>query len=369
MKNTVLSRIKKTIVALVLSFGAVLTSFIPALNINASALKIPKLSNEKYIQMYAASDGTIPVYTNSSMRTRGSSATKYGWAKNYNAYIDGRNDLIYVYELCGAYAYVKYPAGNTYRYGYINPYYLSDFSESVACYFYAKASVKTYTKSNRWNQFGCIDSGDRVFIIASQNGGYQTIYPVGNNYKIGWISAYDYSRIKGSTQTYSSSNSNSSSLRNRIVNRALSEVGTTEVGNNNVIYNTWFYGRTINSSGYAWCDAFVSYCANKSGVSTSIIPKSASVATTRDFFKRQGRFYYSKSRGGNYTPKAGDLVFYGSYGANHIGIITGSPVNGYLQVVEGNVYMNGRWKVVRFSSNSNRHISSSYVYGYASPNY
>ena len=369
MKNIrVINKIKKSVFAFVLSIVAVMSSFIPSFNINASALKIPKLSNGKYIQMYAASDGTIPVYTNSSLRTRGSSSTKYGWAKNYNAYIDGRNDMIYVYELCASYAYVKYPAGSTYRYGYINPYYLSGFSESVACYFYAKASVKTYTKPNRYNQFGWIDSGDRIFVVAAKNGGYQTIYPVGNNYKMGWISSYDYNRIKGNNNTNSSSNS-SSNLRNKMVNKALGEVGTAEVGINNVKYNTWYYGRTINASGFPWCDVFVSWCANQSGISTNVIPKSSGCANTLSFFKRQGRFYYSRYRGGNYTPKAGDLVFYGSNGTCHIGIITGSPVNGYLQVIEGNVYMNGKWKVVKFTSNDKRKLTSSYVYGFASPNY
>lgn len=154
-----------------------------------------------------------------------------------------------------------------------------------------------------------------------------------------------------------------------MVNKALGEIGKSENGNNNIIYNTWYYGRTINGSGYAWCQAFISWCANQSGISTNVIPKTASVATTLNFFKRQGKFYYSKYHGGNYTPKACDLVFYGSNGTCHIGIITGSPINGYLQVVEGNVYMNGKWKVVKFTSNNNRRLSSSYVYGYASPNY
>ena len=100
-----------------------------------------------------------------------------------------------------------------------------------------------------------------------------------------------------------------------------------------------------------------------------MIPKSASVSNTLNFYKNRGRFYKSRYYGGSYTPKAGDLVFYGSNGGSHIGIIIASPVNGYLQVVEGNVLLNGKYQVAKFTANSKRTVTSSYVYGYASPNY
>jgi uncharacterized protein YjdB len=157
--------------------------------------------------------------------------------------------------------------------------------------------------------------------------------------------------------------------RQAVVSKALGEVGTKEIGNNNVKYNTWYCGRTINSSGYAWCDAFVSWCADQCKVGTDVIPKAALVANTKRFYTDRNRFYKSKYYGGNYTPKAGDLVFYGSYGTSHIGIIVASPVNGYLQVVEGNVLLNNQYQVAYFTKNSKRTINSSYVYGYASPDY
>lgn len=159
------------------------------------------------------------------------------------------------------------------------------------------------------------------------------------------------------------------SSRDRFVNTALKEVGNYEWGNNNIKYNTWYWGHTINGSGYAWCDAYVSWCANQAGISKSIIPHYALVASTRNFYQNRGRFYKSKYYGGSYTPKKGDLVFYGNGGGSHIGIIIDSPKNGYLQTVEGNVYINGKWQVYKFTSNSNRKVNSSYVYGYASPNF
>ena len=162
----------------------------------------------------------------------------------------------------------------------------------------------------------------------------------------------------------------STSSRDKFVSIALNEVGNYEWGNNNIKYNTWYWGRTINGSGYAWCDAYVSWCANQAGISKSVIPHYALVADTRNFYQNRGRFYKSKYYGGSYTPKKGDLVFYGSNGASHIGIIIDSPKNGYLQTVEGNINTSGnKWAVVKFTSNSKRTINNSYVYGYASPNF
>ena len=65
------------------------------------------------------------------------------------------------------------------------------------------------------------------------------------------------------------------------------------------------------------------------------------------------------------------LVFYGYNGnISHVGLIVASPVEGYLQVVEGNVYdSNGNYSVQHFTKNSKRRVDSSYVYGYASPSY
>ena len=82
-------------------------------------------------------------------------------------------------------------------------------------------------------------------------------------------------------------------------------------------------------------------------------------------------FEYSRYHGGTYEPKPGDLVFYGSQGQEHVGIIVDFCKNGYLQVVEGNVedYATGHYKVTLFTKNSRRTLDSSYVYGYGVVNY
>lgn len=197
--------------------------------------------------------------------------------------------------------------------------------------------------------------------------GTQTVYVYAINVGGGTENTYIGSKtvtIKGAT---------TNNKAQAIASYAATQVGIGDSkGNNNVIYNTWFYGRTINSSGYAWCQAFVSYCANQVGVLDTAIPKTASCQTALKWFKNRGQYYKSKYYGGSYTPKTGDLVFYTSTGsvADHVGIITAAPSGGYLQVVEGNVLCSGGdYKVVKFTKNAKRKVTSSYVMGYASPNY
>ncbi len=172
--------------------------------------------------------------------------------------------------------------------------------------------------------------------------------------------------------TTASYTSNSSTTGQRMAEYQLSQVGIGDYrGNNNVKYNSWYYGRTISGSGYPWCMAFQSYCANQLGVLGKAVPKTASCAVAVNWYKNRGQFQYSRYYGGSYTPKAGDLVFYYSKGSFcHVGLVTAPPVNGYLQTVEGNVECSdGSYKVVKFTRNSKRTINNSYVYGYGTPAY
>lgn len=166
--------------------------------------------------------------------------------------------------------------------------------------------------------------------------------------------------------------SNNSSMAQRIVDYELSQLGIGDVkGNNNVKYNTWYYGKAVSGNGYAWCMAFQSYCADQMGVLGTAIPKTVSCYEAVKWYKERGRFKAAGYYGGTYTPKAGDLVFY--YSDNHyshVGMITAPPVNGYLQTVEGNVPCpDGNYKVVRFTKDGKRTVNNSYVYGYGMPDY
>lgn len=170
----------------------------------------------------------------------------------------------------------------------------------------------------------------------------------------------------------SSTEQNTSAKINEIVTYVLSQVGVRDnKGDNHVKYNTWYYGKETYGSGFAWCQAFISYAAKECGVLNTAIPKENSCARAIEWYKNEGQFHLAEYYGGNYKPQPGDLVFYGKNGAEHVGMIVGESVDGYLQVVEGNVEngTTGHYEVVKFTRNYKRQESHPYVYGYAHPTY
>lgn len=117
------------------------------------------------------------------------------------------------------------------------------------------------------------------------------------------------------------------SKRDEFVAVAQSQVGVRESGNNNVKYNTWYYGHEVSGDGYAWCDVFVSWCANEIGILDSLVPKKAYVPYTVDWYKERGLYHT-----GGYIPKKGDLAIFTSQG--HIGIV--EYYDGGTHTIEGN---------------------------------
>ena len=90
--------------------------------------------------------------------------------------------------------------------------------------------------------------------------------------------------------------------------------GSTGVRDNYTEYIYWYFGDAgAHGDNYAWCAAFVSWCADKAGVSTDTVPKFARVQSEGEAaFKSWGRF-----RDSGYVPSPGDLIFY----AGHVGIV------------------------------------------------
>lgn len=110
-----------------------------------------------------------------------------------------------------------------------------------------------------------------------------------------------------------------------IVDIAISQIGYREQGNNKTKYGIY-----TGANGTSWCHSFVSWCAHEAGVSTSIVPKTASTTYGMNWFKKKGRFKYK----GKYTPKRGDIVYFKT-GRSHVGIV--EKVSGsMLHTVEGN---------------------------------
>ncbi len=144
-----------------------------------------------------------------------------------------------------------------------------------------------------------------------------------------------------------------------IISKASGEVGYLETTYSNGSF--WSkYGEWYGIPNGAWCAMFVSWCANKAGISTGIVPKFASVGVGVDWFKNKGQW---KARG-SYTPKKGDIIFFGT--SSHVGLV--EKVSGNtVYTIEGNVHDgSGKNYGVR---RLNYSLSNTYIQGYGVPKY
>lgn len=135
-----------------------------------------------------------------------------------------------------------------------------------------------------------------------------------------------------------------------IVDVAIGEIGYREQGNNRTKY-----GEYTGANGAAWCHSFVSWCAHEAGVSTSVVPKTASTTYGMQWFKKRGLFKYK----GKYTPKRCDIVYFKT-GRSHVGIVE-SVSGGQLHTIEGNTSD----KVARRSYS----LNNATIIGYGTPKY
>ena len=87
-----------------------------------------------------------------------------------------------------------------------------------------------------------------------------------------------------------------------IVEIALTQVGYKE-NSDHTKYNAWYYGSDIAA---AWCNIFVSWCANQAGIPTSIVPKMAATRYTKAWMV-ENAFYDDTFQT---TPRCGDLIFF-----------------------------------------------------------
>lgn len=126
------------------------------------------------------------------------------------------------------------------------------------------------------------------------------------------------------------------------------------------------YGAWYPMNNNAWCAMFVSWCADQAGISTSVIPKHASCDVGMQWFIERELFSYGSAYGGTYTPKRGDIVYFGYktssgvFDSTHVGIIYEVDAE-KIYSIEGN--SSNKVQTVPYK------MSSSYVLGYGRPNY
>ena len=181
----------------------------------------------------------------------------------------------------------------------------------------------------------------------------------------------------GSTVTASTDGSNTAQCDNFIA-IAKAEIGYKEKASNSQLDdkeanagsgNYTKYGRDVSGHtgpGWPWCHQFVSWCAQKAGCE-NIIPITASCAEGVSYFKNKNE-YHEKS---GYTPKKGDIIYFGPGGGDHVGIVTDCD-GSYVYTVEGNTGSQGSSSVVAEGNavcDKKYPLDTARIHGYGSPAY
>ena len=120
------------------------------------------------------------------------------------------------------------------------------------------------------------------------------------------------------------------------------------------------YGEWMGSAYMDWCAAFVAWCANQAGVSSSVVPHYSFVNDMINFYSNKGLYFSSSS----YTPKAGDLAFLKDF--EHVAIVISSDGN-TVKTIEGNTSKPDFTGDSLYVSIKTR--SMSYYKGFATPAY
>lgn len=124
-----------------------------------------------------------------------------------------------------------------------------------------------------------------------------------------------------------------------------SQVGTRELGENNVIYNTHYYGSPVTGSDYPWCVTFVWDGFREAGLSPLFCggAKTAYCPYVMDWARQHGQWVTDGYR-------EGDLLLYDQDGdgtVDHIGYCAhAAPLRGVITSIEGN-YSNAVAEVKR----------------------
>ena len=151
----------------------------------------------------------------------------------------------------------------------------------------------------------------------------------------------------------------------RLINIAIGEIG------NNVADKTHEkYAIAMgNPTDWAWCGMFVTWCSNQAGfVDSGIMPSYQHCSVGISFYQGKNEFHLASS---GYTPKPGDIAFFGNGGNDHTGIVEKVDAN-YIYTIEGNTSCEGEaTKLCKGSNGVSRKTRPrvGWVYGYGSPAY
>jgi hypothetical protein len=155
-------------------------------------------------------------------------------------------------------------------------------------------------------------------------------------------------------------------LIDKLLAIASAEIGTKEspANSNNVKYNTWYYGRAVSGSNFAWCGAFIAWCFFMAGLATLFLTKAQNPAYCPNIVaiaKKLGQWVTSGYQ-------KGDVVLYnfsGGTSASHVGLIE-SVTATTITAIEGNT---GSGNDANGGAVMRRVRDKKYIIGAFRPNY
>ena len=120
-----------------------------------------------------------------------------------------------------------------------------------------------------------------------------------------------------------------------VIRVALQFEGVTDDGNNNVIFNTDYYGHEVSGSSYQWCCVFVWDVFRMAGCSDAFYDggKTAGCVEVQNWGRRNNLIIPTE------MAQPGDLILFDwepNGIPNHIGIVYNINENGTIQTIEGN---------------------------------
>lgn len=122
-----------------------------------------------------------------------------------------------------------------------------------------------------------------------------------------------------------------------------------------------------------WCGMFCQYVLRKTNSKCKALEGSSALCSAWVESLKKNKLFHVK--GSNYTPKAGDLIFFGSNGGSHVGLVESyNSKTKEMKTIEGNSGIDGSFYATyvaehTFTLNSTSHPYGTWYYGFGEVEY
>ena len=297
-------------------------SLVASLNVTVSAASLPTISKSKPLITYTySSTGKVYAYKEASLKNK------------TGGYIACATDECKIIEINGEAVKVTYPVSGGTKTAWFSreAFTYRDLAKDGAQKsFTAQVGVTAYRWKNNYTKMGSVSKNDKCYLLRGKETSdwVQIIYPVTGGHKMAWVTGNDYCKMAGINPP----------AKNGLADVAQTQIGyqgTNSKGKGTGDYTK--YGKWIGSNGTQWCASFVSWCVNQAGISTSIVPKTASCDHMEDY----SNSYYKWSSNTFNNIKRNDVIFFAPTNnlsnSTHVGIVSKvDKSNKKISVIEGN---------------------------------